>query len=79
MAAIVIRNIPDEDLRALKIRAAEHNRSTEAEVRGLIAEAVRPAEQIKLGSEIAAFGEKYGGIELDITRDQTPARIPTFE
>ena len=35
MPAITIRNISDETHRALKARAASHNRSTEAEVRAM--------------------------------------------
>ena len=33
MAAVTIRNLSDEAHRALKVRAAQHNRSTEAEMR----------------------------------------------
>jgi hypothetical protein len=36
MATLTVRNIPDEDLAALRVRAAEHGRSMESEVRELI-------------------------------------------
>lgn len=36
MGTLTVRNIPDEDLSALRVRAAEHGRSMEAEVRDLI-------------------------------------------
>ena len=39
MAALTIRNIPDEDMAALRVRAAEHGRSMEAEVRALLRQA----------------------------------------
>jgi hypothetical protein len=42
MAAIVIRNPSVETHRALQARAARHNRSTEAEARMILDEAVRP-------------------------------------
>ena len=42
MAAITVRNLPDETHRALKRRAAEHGRSTEAEIRAIPEDAVRP-------------------------------------
>jgi len=35
MAAVTIRNLSDEAHRALKLRAAQHNRSTEAEMRAI--------------------------------------------
>lgn len=76
MPAIVVRNIPAATHRALRARAAEHGRSTEAEARAIIDEAVRPSERLKLGSALAAFARRYGGLELDITRDKTPAEPP---
>jgi plasmid stability protein len=36
MATMTIRNIPDDVYRALKVKAALHNRSAEAEVRQLL-------------------------------------------
>lgn len=36
MATLTVRNIPDDELAALRVRAAEHGRSMEAEVRELI-------------------------------------------
>jgi antitoxin FitA len=72
MAVVTIRNLPAETHRALRVRAAQHGRSTEAEIRNILEEAVRPTERVKIGSELAAFGQRLGGIELDITRDQPP-------
>ena len=79
MPALTVRNLPEEIHRALKIRAATHGRSTEAEVRAILEETVHPKEQVKVGSVLAAFGQRFGGIDLDITRHQTPARPATFE
>ena len=73
MAAIVIRNHSPETHRALQARAAQHGRSTEAEARALLDEAVRPTERVKLGSALAALARPLGGLDLDISRDQTPA------
>jgi hypothetical protein len=36
MGVLTVRNIPDEELAALRVLAAEHGRSMEAEVRELI-------------------------------------------
>jgi plasmid stability protein len=43
MKSITIRNVPDEDYRALRVRAAQNGRSMEAELRALI-ERARAAE-----------------------------------
>jgi plasmid stability protein len=79
MSVVTVRNLPEETHRALKVRAAQHGRSTEAEIREILEEAVRPEVRVKIGSELAAFGERFGGIDLDIARDQTPAKAATFE
>ena len=73
MAAIVIRNLSPETHRALQARAARHRRSTEAEARLILDEAVRPEERVRLGSALAALGRSVGGLDLDIVRDPTPA------
>jgi plasmid stability protein len=68
MAAITVRNLPEGTHRALKLRAAHHGRSTEAEIRVILEAAVAPKSRIKIGSELAAFGRRYGGIELKSNR-----------
>jgi plasmid stability protein len=73
MAAIVIRNLPPETHRALREQAARHGRSAEAEARKILDEAVRPATRIKLGSALAQLVRECGGVDLDISRDKTPA------
>jgi plasmid stability protein len=73
MAAIVVRKLSPETHRALQLRAARNGRSTEAEARMILDEAVRPRERAKLGSALAAFGRSVGGLDLDIARDPTPA------
>jgi plasmid stability protein len=66
MRAVAIRNLPEETYRALKVRAAQHGRSTEAEIREILKSAVHPPERIKLGSELAAIAREFGGVDLDI-------------
>jgi antitoxin FitA len=73
MAAIVIRNLSAETHRALQARAARHGRSTEAEARTILDEAVRPAERVKLGSALATLARPFAGLDLEISRDKTPA------
>jgi plasmid stability protein len=79
MAAVTIRNLSKETHRALKLRAAQHGRSTEAEIRNILEEAVHPKERVKIGSELAAFGRRFGGLDLDIERDRTPTDPAKFE
>ena len=48
MAAVTIRNLSEETHRALKVRAAQHNRSAEAEMRAILEAAVRPEDRLRL-------------------------------
>ena len=66
MAAVTIRNLSEAAHRALKLRAAQHNRSTEAEMRAILEAAVRPAERLRLGSALAELSRKIGLTNADI-------------
>jgi antitoxin FitA len=79
MSTIIVRNLPEETHRALKTRAAAHRRSTEAEVREILEQAVRPARRVKIGSELAALGRAAGGDGLKISRDPRPVAGAEFE
>ena len=77
MPSVTVRNIPDETHRALKQRAAQHGRSTEAEIRHILEAAVQPKRG--LGSALAAIGRGVGGAELSIRRDRTPVAPASFK
>ncbi|AKM33233.1 plasmid stability protein (plasmid) [Pandoraea faecigallinarum] len=79
MASVTVRNLTDETHRALRVRAATHGRSTEAEIRAILESAVRPESRIKLGSLLAEIGYEVGGVELEVERDRTPAEPVSFE
>ena len=79
MASVTVRNLPDETHRALRVRAASHGRSTEAEIRAILENAVRPEGRVKLGTLLAEIGREAGGIDLDIERDKTPVEPVNFE
>lgn len=79
MPVVTVRNLPEETHRALKLRAAQHGRSTEAEIREILEEAVRPKTRVKIGSELAAFGQRFRDLNLSIIRDQTPTEPAVFE
>ena len=77
MAAVTVRNIPEETRRALKLRAAQNGRSTEAEIRDILETAVRP--RVGLGSALAAIGRSVDGVELDLRRKRSPVKPASFE
>ncbi len=79
MAAVTVRNLPEEIHRALRLRAAQHGRSTEAEIRVILEDAVRPEGRVKIGSALAAFGQRLGGLDLNVTRDENPPRAASFD
>ncbi len=79
MAVVTVRNLPDEIHRALKVRAAAHGRSTEAEIRDILEQAACPTDRVKIGSALAALARPLGGIDLDITRDKSPIEPAAFE
>lgn len=62
MANVTIRNLPDEVHRALRVRAAHHDRSTEAEIRQILENAARPPKRVKLGSLLASIAHDAGGL-----------------
>jgi antitoxin FitA len=79
MAAITVRNLPPEVHRALKARARQKGRSTEAEVRAILQEAVHSPSRTKIGSALAEFAKSVGGLDLEIPRDATAAEPTRFE
>lgn len=79
MASVTVRNLPDETHRALRVRAALHGLSTEAEIRAILENAVRPEGRVKLGSLLADIGREVGGVDLAVERDKTPAAPVSFE
>jgi len=81
---LTVRNLPDDVHRALRVRAAQHGHSTEAEVREILAKAVKPETRVRLGDALAALGRKIGLTNedfeaLDRVRDKTPAEPLRFE
>lgn len=85
MASLTVRNLPDETHRALRVRAALHGLSTEAEIRVILEEAVRPQNRVKLGSLLAGIAREAGGLTDDEAshfnqlRDKVPAEPMRFE
>jgi plasmid stability protein len=57
MAMLTVRNLPDDMHRVLRVQAAQHGRSTEAEVREILAAATKPEMRVRLGEALAALGQ----------------------
>lgn len=84
MPAITVRNIPEAVHQALKQRAARHGRSTEAEIRDILAAAVVPKEGEGIGSALFALGRRHGldaedGTALDLEHSKVPTSPMTFD
>ena len=80
MPSLTVRNLSEETHRALRVRAARNGRSTEAEVRFILEENVRPANRLKIGSEIHRIDGETGNMDdLEITRKRTQIRGADFE
>ena len=67
MSSVTVRNLPDATQRALKLRAAQHGRSSEAEIRLILEATVAP--RVGLGSALAAIGRSLGGVTPDAGRE----------
>lgn len=66
MVTVTIRNLSVEVHRALKVRAAQHNRSAQAEMRAILEAAVRPAGRLRLGTALSEMSRKIGLTNADV-------------
>lgn len=85
MAVVTVRNLPDAVHHALRVRAAQHGRSTEAEIRNILETVVLPPDRVRLGSLLASIAREAGGLSdaeaerFSQLRDKTPAEPMRFE
>ncbi len=83
MPSITIRNVPDEVHRAIRVRAAMHGRSAEAEIRDILEQAAKPEGRVKLGSLLTSIAREAGGLTDEehalFERDRTPHEPMRFE
>ncbi len=70
MAAISVRDLHEDVAGRLKVRAARHGRSMEAEVRAILTDAVTADadDRLNLAEAIRERFGSIGGAELDIPR-----------
>lgn len=64
MSMITVRNLPEDVHKALKLRAVQNGRSTEAEVREILAAAVKP--RVGMGTALAAIGRKLNLTDAEV-------------
>jgi len=75
MATLVIRDLDDDVKARLRMQAAEHGRSMEAEARAILAAAVSGRRPVRgLGSHIRDQFAELRGVELDIPARSELAR-----
>lgn len=85
MPSITIRNVPDEVHRAIRVRAAMHGRSAEAEIRDILEQAAKPEGCQKLGSLVVSIAKEADGLteaeaeQINQLRDKKPAEPMSFE
>jgi plasmid stability protein len=85
MASITIRNVPEEVHRAIRVRAALHGRSAEAEIRSILEQAAKPEGRLKLGTLLTSIAREAVGLtdteaeSFNQLRDKTPVEPISFE
>jgi plasmid stability protein len=71
MTAITIRKLPEDLKQRLRMRAAAHGRSMEAEAREILTLALEENRaDLSWIERLIAVGDELGGVELDIQADQ---------
>ncbi|WP_444461483.1 FitA-like ribbon-helix-helix domain-containing protein [Rhodobacter capsulatus] len=79
MASITIRNLDDDVKRRLRVRAAEHGRSMEEEVRDILRLSVAAPETPRnLGQAIHARFVALGGVDLEPPSRGPMRDLPDF-
>ena len=81
MATITVRNLEEGLKRRLRIRAAEHGKSMEEEVRDILRAALEqePSTGKDIVSIIRAHVEPLGGIELELPPREPIREPPRFD
>jgi antitoxin FitA len=79
VAAVSIRDLDDSVKEKLRIRAARHGRSMEAEMRAILTAAVTDEDtRTDLFAALVDRFARVGGVELDLPARATPARAASL-
>ncbi len=80
MATLTIRGLDDEIRDQLRVRAARHGRSMEAEARTILHDLLSPSPPARgLGSRIHARFAGLGGADLELPSRSEAPRAAEFE
>jgi antitoxin FitA len=74
MTAISIRNLDPGVKARLRVRAAEHGRSMEAEIRAILVDAVAEQQPAGFFDALRAISLEHGGVDLDLRRKRQRQR-----
>jgi plasmid stability protein len=77
MAAVSIRGLDDSVREKLRVRAARHGRSMEAEMRAILTAAVSEDTREGLFPALIDRFDRLGGVEVEVPPRATPARAAT--
>lgn len=71
MTAITIRKLPPEAKQRLRMRAAAHGRSMEAEARCILLAALDQTQRMDISwiEQLILVGEELGGVDLPLPAD----------
>ena len=79
MATLTVRDLDDELRAQLRVRAAHHGRSMEAEVRAILRDVLaRPETSVGLGSRVIQRFAAVGGVDLELPDRVEEPRTPTL-
>jgi antitoxin FitA len=79
MAAVSIRDLDDSVREKLRVRAARHGRSMEAEMRAILTAAVTDEHtRTDLFTTLVDRFARLGGVELDLPPRATPPRAASL-
>ena len=80
MAAITIRKLPDDAKEKLRMRAASHGQSMEAEARSILVDALDRSAATDLNwiEKLIAAGDAVGGVDLEFIPDDD-ATVAEFD
>jgi antitoxin FitA len=80
VATLTVRGLDDETKARLRVSAARHGRSMEAEVRAILKDALSSQQPSRgLGSRIHARFAPVGGVELDLPHRSEIPRAATLQ
>jgi antitoxin FitA len=81
MATLTIRNVDAAVKERLRVRAAQHGRSMEAELRSILSEAVKADERAEpnLAEAIRRRFVPLGGVDLEPHPPVPPGPPPSFD